>query len=474
MQEPPDQPPPSSPRHPLIGRVLDGRYELADVIGSGGMSTVFRAHDLRLSRDVAIKILHPQFSTDADFIERFDQEAEFAASLSAHPNIVSIFDVGQDGDLHYIVMEIIDGRNLKDLIRAEAPISVDRTFAIGEAIASALAFAHQRGLVHRDIKPQNILVSRDGTVKVTDFGIARSSGSSQITRTGMVMGTAHYLSPEQAQGKPAEAPSDIYSLGVVLFEMLTGSLLFDADNPLGVAMKHVHEQPASPNRLNPNVSPGAASVVLRALNKAPEDRYRSAAEFGLAMQQRQLPDREQSTLMQPIAPAVTRASTPVTQQTTVVRQPPGGGSVPPAPPTGPSSGPPNPWRSTLLILLAILLVAALAAAAVFAYKKLNSNIIAPTPTPTATRVVKPTPTPTRKPHHTPTPTPSPTPRPTVVPPSPTPTNVPTSTPIPTLPSPPTKPPPTLKPTPTPVIPTLVTVSVSPTPTGPAPTSTPVG
>src|SRR5579884_467604 len=212
--QPPSSGPPEPPRDPLIGRTLNGRYEILDGIGSGGMSTVYRARDHRLGRNVAVKILHAQFAADHDFVERFRQEAEFAAGLSSHPNIVSIFDVGEDGDLNYIVMEVIEGQNLKQLIAAEAPFTVDRAFTIGQPIASALAFAHQRGLVHRDIKPQNVLVASDGTVKVTDFGIARSASSSQMTRTGLVMGTAHYLSPEQAQGRPAGAASDIYSLGI--------------------------------------------------------------------------------------------------------------------------------------------------------------------------------------------------------------------------------------------------------------------
>jgi serine/threonine-protein kinase len=429
--------------------MLNDRYEILAVIGAGGMSTVYRARDHRLGRDVAIKILHAQFAADHDFVERFRQEAEFAAGLSAHPNIVSIFDVGEDGDVRYMVMEIIDGRNLKDLIRDEAPLTTERAFAIGQAIASALAFAHQRGLIHRDIKPQNILVSPDGSVHVADFGIARSAASSQVTRTGVVLGTAHYLSPEQAQGQPASAASDIYALGIVLFEMLTGNLPFDADNALAVAMKQVHELPPSPNKLNPDISPGAAAVVLRALNKDPGERYRSAAEFGLAMQQQEPPSVEQATAVQPLA-----AASAVSQETTVVRHVPPPPVDPPNRPTAlGDEQPPNPWRTTLLILLGVAIVAGLATGGFFVYGAATSKHA--TPTPTATAKPRPSHTSTSTPTSTPTNVPS---TPTPVPPTPTslaPTA--TSTPVPTA---------TLKPTPTkqPTQPPQPTSTPKPTPT----------
>ncbi|HCG02999.1 MAG TPA: serine/threonine-protein kinase, partial [Chloroflexi bacterium] len=209
-------------------------------------------------------------------MQRFTQEAEFAASLGSHPNIVAIYDVGEDGPIHYMVMELVEGRNLKEMIRERAPFSVAEGFAIGSQVASALAFAHGRGLVHRDVKPQNIMVTNDGVAKVTDFGIARSLSTIQLTRTGMVMGTVHYFSPEQAQGKPVTPSSDIYALGVILYEMLTGHLPFDAETPIGVAMQHLHSEPPSPWDYNPELPARAVGVVMRALEKDPERRYRDA------------------------------------------------------------------------------------------------------------------------------------------------------------------------------------------------------
>jgi serine/threonine protein kinase len=298
--EPPDSESPSPP-HPLIGRTLSGRYTLLALIGSGGMASVFRAHDLRLGRLVALKLLHPTFAADPTFITRFHQEAELAASLSAHPHIVTIYDVGSDGSLHYLVMELVDdGRTLKDLIRAEAPLPVARAFAIGQQIAAALAFAHQRGLVHRDIKPQNILLTTEEQVKVTDFGIARHAAGVQVTRPGVVLGTAAYLAPEQAMGQPAQPASDLYALGVVLFELLTGQLPFQAESTVGLALQQVQEPAPSPRQFNAAIPEAAAAVVLRALAKDPAARYRSAAEFGLALQQGAVPESGQTTTFHPV------------------------------------------------------------------------------------------------------------------------------------------------------------------------------
>ena len=284
--------------HQLLGRVLSDRYEIRAVVGTGGMATVFRGWDRRLDRDIAVKVLHPHFAADREFVERFHREARFAAQLSSHPNIVTIHDVGNDGEIHYIVMELVDGSNLKSLIAAGAPFPVGRAFPIGEQIAAALAFAHERGLVHRDIKPQNILVERDGHTKVADFGIARAVYSEQMTRPGVVLGTVEYLSPEQARGKPAQPSSDLYSLGVVLYEMLTGHLPFTADTSMGVAMQHVHDQPPP---LGEAIPPAAAALVLRALSKDPSDRYQSASELEQALRQGKQLESEEITAYSPLA-----------------------------------------------------------------------------------------------------------------------------------------------------------------------------
>ena len=239
------------------------------------MAKVYKAEDSLLERTVAVKVLREQYASDATFLARFRQEARAAAAL-AHPNIVSVYDVGVDGSWNYIVMEYVDGPSLKDLILQGAPFTTARAIEIASQILSALFFAHQKGLVHRDVKPQNILISVDGQAKVTDFGIARAATGTQFTETGVILGSVHYLSPEQAKGEPAIPASDIYSLGVVMYEMLTGKLPFDSDSPLGVALKHVQEDPQPPTRLNPLIPSQVESIVLKAMAKEPGLRYPNA------------------------------------------------------------------------------------------------------------------------------------------------------------------------------------------------------
>ena len=261
------------------GHLLAERYELISHIARGGMADVWQAQDRALNRRVAVKVLHPQYSNDDSFVRRFRREAQAAANLS-HPNIVSIFDWGQEDATYFIVMELIDGRSLRDILRSEGALLPRRATEIGSEVASALAVAHQAGLVHRDVKPGNILITRDGTVKVTDFGIARAWDDSQeLTRTGAVIGTATYFSPEQAQGVGADARSDLYSLGIVLYEMLVGGPPFKGDSPVAVAYQHVSSMPMAPRSVSPDVPAGLEAIVLRALEKQPENRYQSAADL---------------------------------------------------------------------------------------------------------------------------------------------------------------------------------------------------
>src|SRR5665647_662577 len=226
----------------MIGRVLNNRYRLISLLGEGGMAVVYEASDLLLDRKVAVKLLRQQFATDPAFLARFQREAKAAAGLS-HPNVVAIYDVGTDADVQYIVMEMVEGRTLKEIIEAEAPLSTARIVDIGRQICEGLEYAHQHRIVHRDVKPQNILVTRDGRAKIADFGIAVALGASSLTEAGFVVGSAHYFSPEQAQGDPTTAYSDIYSTGVVLYEMATGRLPFQGETSVTVAMKQVQEQP---------------------------------------------------------------------------------------------------------------------------------------------------------------------------------------------------------------------------------------
>lgn len=259
-------------------QVFNGRYQLEEKIGEGGMARVYRGRDLRLNRRVAIKVLHSQYTSDPSFLGRFNHEAQSAANLrNAH--IIDIYDVGQDGDVPYIVMEYVDGQDLKALLRLCGPLPPARAVAIAEQVADGLDAAHRAGLVHRDIKPQNIIIGQNDQVKVTDFGIAKSALSTSATETGVIFGTADYLSPEQARGLSATAASDIYSLGVTLYEMLTGRLPFTGDSSIAVAMQHVSTPPPLPSSYNPRIPPQLEQLVLAAMEKDPARRPASARAF---------------------------------------------------------------------------------------------------------------------------------------------------------------------------------------------------
>jgi serine/threonine-protein kinase len=261
----------------LIDTLFDGRYRIVRKLGAGGMADVYLAEDQELGRRVAIKILNGRHANDDQFIERFRREAKNAAALN-HPNIVSIYDRGNAEDTYYIAMEYLDGRTLKELIvgHGQAPVRVAVEYA--RQILSALRFAHRHGIVHRDIKPHNVLVDREGRVKVTDFGIARA-GTSQMTETGSIVGTAQYLSPEQARGGEVDQRSDLYSLGVVLYELVTGKTPFEGDTPVEIAMKHLSNTPQTPSELRSDIPPELDMVIMRALAKDPDERYQSADEM---------------------------------------------------------------------------------------------------------------------------------------------------------------------------------------------------
>ncbi len=262
------------------GTLYGGRYEVSAPIASGGMAEVFLARDRLLGRQVALKVLHPEYARDRAFIERFRREAQAAASLN-DPKVVSIYDWGSEDGTHYIVMEYVQGRSLKELIQREGPLAPQRALEIAADVCAALGLAHRQGIVHRDVKSANIMVTPARETKVTDFGIARASvdAGRTVTQAGMVIGTASYLSPEQAQGLAVDARSDVYSVGVVLYEALTGEVPFKADTPVAIAYKHVKEDPAAPSRLNRRIPPQVDAVVMKALAKNPDNRYQSAEEM---------------------------------------------------------------------------------------------------------------------------------------------------------------------------------------------------
>jgi len=449
------------------GRLLGARYRLVREIARGGMAAVWEAHDAALDRRVAVKLLHPQFASDPEFLERFRREARAAASLS-HPNIVPIFDVGEDtaAGTPFIVMELVPGGNLKEHIRGAAPLGEPEIRTLGSTLAATLGYAHGRGIIHRDVKPHNILLGDDGRPRLTDFGIAQALASSGLTRTGAVMGSVHYIAPELVRGRPATPQSDIYSLGAVLYEMATGRVPFSAETELAVALAHVEETPATPRTFNARLSPALEQTILRALAKRPEERFASAGDLAAALRDPSLP-----TLVAPLHGPAPAAG----------RQPPAGArpasaapaaatrriATAPVPPpnvraaaaaayapgaarrrTAPPPGRRGPGGGVLSLLLAMAAVLVALGAGFFGLATLSREGLAPaeptavpptarpTAQPTAVAVLSPSATPL--PAVPPTATPEP-PSPTPLPPSPTP-QPPSPTPAPAVPPPPSVPP----------------------------------
>ena len=262
-----------------MSKLLAGRYELIEKIGEGGMAVVYKAKDRLLNRYVAIKILRPEFTKDEQFVANFKRESQAAAGLQ-HPNIVAVYDVGKTGSINYIVMELIDGRPLSDIIEEKAPLDYKLVIDISQQICAALAHAHKNGIIHRDVKPHNIMITTDGIAKLTDFGIARAvSNSTIVADTSKIIGSVHYFSPEQARGSFVDERSDIYSLGIVMYEMLTGKVPFDGDNPVEVALKHINEDIIPPTKLNKSVPPNLEKLVMKATDKFQTNRYKSAEEM---------------------------------------------------------------------------------------------------------------------------------------------------------------------------------------------------
>jgi serine/threonine-protein kinase len=353
----------------MIGRLINGRYRLIAPLGEGGMATIWRAVDEQLDREVAVKLLREQFGSDAGFAARFRQEARAAGSLS-HPNIVPVYDYGTDADgSQFIVMQLVEGDTLATLLRERGHLETDDAVRIALGVASALEAAHRRGLVHRDVKPGNILLTDDGDVKVTDFGIARAVSEASMTVTGTTLGSVHYFSPEQARGDEVTGASDVYALGIVLYEMLTGRRPFEGDSAAGVALKRLNEDPAPPSAFRP-VPTGLSAIVMRALQREPADRFPDAGSFAEALR---LWQRDPSAAAAAMAgmPAVAEAASdeaplPPSGEPTVYVPPrvtmpadrAGRGAPPPArrtpPPTRRDEG--TPWWTWLLVLLAVLLL----------------------------------------------------------------------------------------------------------------------
>ncbi|MCL5057342.1 MAG: Stk1 family PASTA domain-containing Ser/Thr kinase [Actinobacteria bacterium] len=303
----------------MIGRMLGNRYEIIEQLGGGGMAIVYKGRDTILNRLVTIKLLRPDYTSDEDFVRRFRREAQSVASLS-HPNIVSIYDVGREKDMDYLVMEYVDGEDLRSIIKREGPLEPPTAVRIARQICDALDHAHENNIVHRDVKPHNILITKSGRAKLTDFGIAREASAATMTTSDTIVGSVHYLSPEQARGEAPDFRSDIYSLGVVLYEMLAGGLPFTGDTPISIALKHVQSCPDPISKRNPAITESLELAVMKALNKEPEKRYQSAREMSFRLEESLLGEdagvtrviavdkEDMKALKSPVGPAAGRES----------------------------------------------------------------------------------------------------------------------------------------------------------------------
>ena len=355
------------------GEIVGGRYEIIELLGSGGMANVYRAHDPQLGRDVAVKILADRYIADPAFVERFRREASAAAQLN-HPNIVQVFDRGEADGTYYIVMEYLVGPDLKSLIRTRGALPPLEAIDNAQQILGALAAAHRRDVIHRDIKPQNVMFASDGLLKVTDFGIARAGTGSDMTEAGSVIGTAQYLSPEQAHGGELTSASDYYSAGIVLYEMLTGRVPFDGERPVAVAMKQINEPPVPPRSYEPGIPPALEAVVLKALAKRPSERYRSAEEFSAALAdvRRQIDPSatgQQTALIGAVAADTTMMPAVAAQPTTVTAAT-GAGASSPAPKKRRGRGP-----AIVIGIIVLLGIAAVAGVLLYANRGSSSDSV---------------------------------------------------------------------------------------------------
>ena len=425
----------------LGARVLSDRYRLDHVLGQGGMAIVYRAEDTLLGRTVAVKVLREQYGADPEFLERFRREARAAASLS-HPNVVMVYDVGRDGNMNFIVMEYVDGEDLKDIIAREGPLPPERLVNLGCQLAAALEYAHRKGLIHRDVKPQNVLVADEDRVKVGDFGIAVALGARSITQTGMVIGSVHYMAPEQVQGHPATPVTDVYGLGVVLYEMATGRQPFSAESALAVAQMQMERRPAEPQQLNPSLPPALSDVVMTALAKNPRDRFQSAAEVAAALRGHRSAAAQRTAVVEPTAA--------IAQGTARTQHMAPGATAATGSPTRvyvPPRAPPRRFPIPLWPLITLALLLGIVAGGIGWV--LRNPASSPAPKPTAAPVLVATaPTPTQTATQAPTSTAPPTSVPaTATPPAtPVPPTAPPTTAVPATAVPATAVPPTTAPT----------------------------